>query len=420
MSQRLVEYVATRIASHPSNRRDFLVRTAVAGSALATRPWRYLSRPGTAYEVVTAAATSPSRACPPGALCKADAYAEFCCTINRGVNACPAGTIAGGWWKADGSIYCNGPRYYIDCVGTCSRCTDGCNTHFCPDCDTVAACDCALGNCNNRRVGCRTFRYGQCNLDVACVGRLSCRVVSCTPAWQMDPSCTTSSATDNRTANHTAPCLSDSGNPPVVSIGAAPDGQGYWLAAADGGVFAYGSATFEGSAGGQQLNEAIVAMAVDRVHSAYWLVAGDGGIFAYGAPYQGSQGGQRLNQPIVGMASTPDGQGYWLVAADGGIFAFGTARFFGSTGSMRLNQQIVGMASTPDGRGYWLVALDGGIFAFGTAGFFGSMGGQPLNQQIVGMAATPDGQGYWLVASDGGIFAFGTAGFFGSRPDSQG
>ena len=58
----------------------------------------------------------------------------------------------------------------------------------------------------------------------------------------------------------------------------------------------------------------------------YWLVAADGGVFAFGdAPFYGSMGGQRLNAPIVGMAATPDGHGYWLVAADGGVFNFGDA-----------------------------------------------------------------------------------------------
>ncbi len=120
----------------------------------------------------------------------------------------------------------------------------------------------------------------------------------------------------------------------------------------------------------------------------YWLVAADGGIFAFGdAAFHGSMGGTHLNQPIVGMAATPDGKGYWLVAADGGIFAFGDAAFHGSMGGTHLNQPIVGMAATPDGKGYWLVAADGGIFSFGDAPFGGSMGGAHLNQPIVGMAA---------------------------------
>ena len=65
----------------------------------------------------------------------------------------------------------------------------------------------------------------------------------------------------------------------------------------------------------------------------YWLVAADGGIFSFGdATYYGSTGAIHLNQPIVGMAATPDGAGYWLVASDGGIFTFGDAVYYGSTG----------------------------------------------------------------------------------------
>jgi CSLREA domain-containing protein len=204
-------------------------------------------------------------------------------------------------------------------------------------------------------------------------------------------------------------------NRPIVAMAATPDGNGYWLVASDGGIFAFGNAGFFGSTGALTLNQPIVGMAATPDGKGYWLMASDGGIFAFGdAGFFGSTGAMTLNQPIVGMAATPDGKGYWLVASDGGIFAFGNAGFFGSTGAMTLNQPIVGMAATPDGKGYWLVAADGGIFAFGDAGFFGSTGAQHLNQPIVGMAATPDGKGYWLVAADGGIFAFGDSPFFGS------
>jgi hypothetical protein len=77
----------------------------------------------------------------------------------------------------------------------------------------------------------------------------------------------------------------------------------------------------------------------------YWLVASDGGVFAYGdASFYGSTGGQTLNKPIVGIATTPDGKGYWLVASDGGVFAYGDASFYGSTGGQTLNKPIVGSA----------------------------------------------------------------------------
>ena len=124
---------------------------------------------------------------------------------------------------------------------------------------------------------------------------------------------------------------------------------------------------------GERLNAPVVGMAATPSGQGYWLVAADGGIFAFGdAPFLGSMGGQHLNQPVVGMAATPTGHGYWLVAADGGIFAYGDAVFDGSTGAMRLNQPVVGMAPFGDDAGYWLVAKDGGIFAFGGAPFLGS------------------------------------------------
>ncbi len=202
---------------------------------------------------------------------------------------------------------------------------------------------------------------------------------------------------------------------PIVGMAATADGRGYWLVASDGGVFAFGDAGFHGSTGALTLNRPVVGMAPTADGRGYWLDAADGGIFAFGdAAFHGSMGGVPLNRPAVGMAATPDGRGYWLVASDGGVFAFGDAGFHGSTGALTLNRPVVGMAPTADGRGYWLDAADGGIFAFGDAAFHGSMGGVPLNRPAVGMAATPDGRGYWLVASDGGVFAFGDAGFHGS------
>jgi pimeloyl-ACP methyl ester carboxylesterase len=205
---------------------------------------------------------------------------------------------------------------------------------------------------------------------------------------------------------------------PVVGLAPGPDGRGYWEAAADGGVFAFNT-TFFGSKGGQPLNQPVVGIAATPDGGGYWEVAADGGIFTFGtAGFYGSMGGKHLNQPVVGIAATPDGQGYWEVARDGGVFAFGDAGFLGSMGGKHLNQPVVGIAATPDGGGYWEAAADGGVFTFGTAGFYGSKGGQPLNQPVIGIAATPDGKGYWEAAADGGIFTFGNAQFQGSMGGS--
>jgi hypothetical protein len=210
-------------------------------------------------------------------------------------------------------------------------------------------------------------------------------------------------------------------NAPMVGLAATPDGGGYWLVGADGGVFSFGDATFHGSLGGTQLNAPIVGIAATPDGGGYWLVGADGGIFAYGdASFYGSRGGQPLNEPIVGMASSSDGRGYWLIASDGGIFAYGDAQFYGSRGGQPLNKPIVTMAATPDGGGYWLVASDGGIFSYGDAAFEGSLGGTVLDKPIVGMTRSDDGLGYWLVAADGGVFSFGDAGFYGSAAGHTG
>ncbi len=105
----------------------------------------------------------------------------------------------------------------------------------------------------------------------------------------------------------------------------------------------------------------------------YWIFAEDGGVFAFGdAAFYGSMGGQALNAPIVGAAIHPTGMGYWLVAADGGIFNFGAAKFFESMGGKPLNAPIKAIFPHPSAEGYWLVGEDGGIFAFGASKFFGS------------------------------------------------
>ena len=199
-------------------------------------------------------------------------------------------------------------------------------------------------------------------------------------------------------------------NRPIVGLAATPSGNGYWVVATDGGIFAFGDAHYFGSTGGIVLNQPIVGMAATPDGGGYWFVASDGGVFSYGdAAFHGSTGNIHLNQPIVGMAPTPSGNGYWLVARDGGIFAFGDAAFHGSTGNIHLNQPIVGMAAHPGGDGYWFVAADGGIFAFGDAAFHGSTADLPITGTIAAMAATPDGQGYWLTTAQGAVYNFGDA-----------
>ena len=176
-------------------------------------------------------------------------------------------------------------------------------------------------------------------------------------------------------------------NEPIVGIASTPDGRGYWEVASDGGIFAFGDATFYGSMGGTPLNEPIVGIASTPTARATGRSPPTGASSPSATPPSTARWAARPSTSRSWASpSTPDGRGYWEVASDGGIFAFGDATFYGSMGGTPLNEPIVGMAATPDGRGYWEVASDGGIFAFGDAAFYGSMGGTPLNKPIVGIA----------------------------------
>lgn len=193
----LVDRLAAALDARTS-RRGFLARTAVVGSALAVGPVQYLVRPGTAYASV----------CGNDSTC-GSGYTVFCVTINNGVNRCPPNALVGGWWKADNSGFCCGSaRYYIDCHSYCS-CGCGGGTAFCGD--GCLSCSCGCGpdtSCDQRRVCCNIFRYGQCRPDVSCTGPVWCRVVSCTPPWQVPAwGCSATSATDDNTVTHTAPGL---------------------------------------------------------------------------------------------------------------------------------------------------------------------------------------------------------------------
>jgi hypothetical protein len=203
--------------------------------------------------------------------------------------------------------------------------------------------------------------------------------------------------------------------PAVQAAAPRADGHGYWLAAADGGVFPFGSAVGFGSAAGVRLRGAAVGIAATASGGGYWLAGSDGGVFPFGdAVGYGSAAARHLNAPVVGIAATPTGHGYWLAAADGGVFPFGDAVGYGSASRVRLSAPVVGIAATASGHGYWLAAADGGVFPFGDATGYGSASAVRLSRPVVGIAAVAAGRGYWLAAADGGVFPFGDAIGFGS------
>ena len=171
-----------------TSRRGFLVKAAVAGAALTVSPLKYLLRPVTAYAAICGC---NGYDCGCGAAC-CDGYTAFCCEVNDGKNACPAGSFPGGWWRADGSMFCDGTRYIVDCNLSCDADWPGCG--------------CAQGDCNRRGSACNWFRYGQCNQHIGCYGPIVCRMATCEPPYLLDLGCTDETFWDNSTANHSADC----------------------------------------------------------------------------------------------------------------------------------------------------------------------------------------------------------------------
>jgi hypothetical protein len=193
-STRLVS-AASAVLERRLSRRSVLARLAVVGSAVTTSGLDYVLHPGTAY----ASICGEEHTCASG-------WTAMCCTINHGVNQCPPGSFAGGWWKAEGASLCGGKaRYYVDCQGECTHC--GCHgSHFCAEECWDCKRGCAHGSCDERRVCHNVFRYGQCNGDRHCSGPVLCRAISCTPPWKW-ADCSTTAATDQFTVSHSAPCL---------------------------------------------------------------------------------------------------------------------------------------------------------------------------------------------------------------------
>jgi hypothetical protein len=142
---------------------------------------------------------------------------------------------------------------------------------------------------------------------------------------------------------------------PIIHSAATPTGKGAYLVASDGGVFTVGDARFIDSVRGQLTKMfgppgmpdlPVVGITPDPDGDGYWMVAADGGVFSFRTPFRGSLPGivpyHRLAAPVNGMV--PYGNGYLLVAGDGGVFTFSNKPFQGS-GAGALDSPVIGIAS---------------------------------------------------------------------------
>lgn len=148
---------------------------------------------------------------------------------------------------------------------------------------------------------------------------------------------------------------------PIVGIAPAAGGKGYYLLAGDGSVFAFGAARYAGAPGPYRSSGRPVAIATDQRTGGYWVVTSSGRVYAYAAPNHGSWlSGHRA--PVAGIAAAADGAGYWLVTATGVVKSLGLVPALGS----RFGTAVAGIAGVGS-NGYFLVSKTGYVFSFGSA-----------------------------------------------------
>jgi hypothetical protein len=213
---------------------------------------------------------------------------------------------------------------------------------------------------------------------------------------------------------------------PVVGITPTHDKHGYWLVASDGGIFSFGDSNYYGSIPGlgihpagsgqpNSLDAPIVGMVPSSDGNGYFMVASDGGVFAFGdARFAGSCPG------IGGCAGSavavmPDhsGNGYWLVTSAGDIYAFGDAPFFGAPSPQ--SAAVVNAVATIDGHGYWILYANGTVLPFGDAASLGNpLGYVNSFNPATSIFPTSDDLGYWVASAKGDVFTYGNAPFLGS------
>ena len=125
-------------------------------------------------------------------------------------------------------------------------------------------------------------------------------------------------------------------NAPVVGIAGNGTG-GYWLVASDGGVFAYGSASFHGSAGRHP-----AGVPDGRDHGAGRTARATTwppptvGCSPTTAPFLGSASGV-ANSPIIGISAGAAG-GYALAGRAGAVYAYGSGDYFGNQSGVDLDR----------------------------------------------------------------------------------
>ncbi len=217
---------------------------------------------------------------------------------------------------------------------------------------------------------------------------------------------------------------------PVVGISPTSNDGGYWLVASDGGVFSFGDAGFygsipgigigpTGSAGGRRLNAPIVGIVPSADQKGYFMVGADGGVFTFGdAKFEGSCpsiGG--CAGPAVAVMPDATGNGYWIVTQSGDVYSFGDATYYGAPGPQ--SSPVTSAVRTSNGDGYLILLANGTVYAYGNGVAHGGPVGLTGFVPSTAIFTTSDGGGYWVATANGSVFTYGDAPYDGGMAGTR-
>jgi len=147
---------------------------------------------------------------------------------------------------------------------------------------------------------------------------------------------------------------------PIVGIVPTSDGRGYFLVGGDGGVYAFGDASFEGSLPGSGVTTTdVTSIAATPDDRGYWVLLGSGQVYNFGdAPDLASDSngiGPLTNfEPTFvydHIASTNTGQGYWVLDTFGAVYQYGDANLYGDAISQAQNGEVpISLVGTSDSK----------------------------------------------------------------------
>ena len=157
------------------------------------------------------------------------------------------------------------------------------------------------------------------------------------------------------------------------------------MVGADGGVFTFGDAKFEGScpAIGGCAGGAAVAVMPDATGNGYWVVTAGGDVYPFGdAASYGEPG--LFGISVISAVRSSDGNGYYILYSNGVVYAYGDAVNYGTAyGEIGGFNPATTVFTTSGGGGYWIVSANGSVITEGDAPYDGGTTGLHLNGSII-------------------------------------